>query len=337
MHDGKKIGVLMGGLSSERDLSLQSGEAIYDALKRSGHDVTRIFVDTDLDVALRAERVDVAFLALHGRYGEDGCVQGMLEMMGIPYTGPSLLGSALATDKIKAKELLRLYNLPTPSAYVHEVGAGTAAEQHGNFGFPAIVKPRAEGSSLGVTRVADVEELEAAIEEAAQYDDHLIVERYIRGCEVHVAVLARRAMGIIEIVPDGDIFDFAARRGRGSFSAFAPPRLSSERQRGVLALAERAATALGCDGLVEVDLIVSDLGNEQILEVDALPALHTDSIVGRIARANGIDFGALCQRLLDGARLHAPNRRRAPLCDRRHPMSIPSLESVERRADSIPH
>ncbi len=337
MHDGKKIGILMGGLSSERDLSLQSGEAIYDALSRAGHDVVRIFVDSELDVALRAERIEVAFLALHGRYGEDGCVQGMLELMGIPYTGPSVLGAALATDKIKTKELLRLHNLPSPIGYVHHVGAGSAVEQHGNFGFPAVVKPRAEGSSLGVCRVTDVEELDAAIDEAAQYDDQLLVERYVRGCEVHVAVMGGKAIGLIEIVPDGDIFDYAARRGRGSFSAFAPPRLSTERQRGVVALAERAASALACEGLVEVDIMVSDLGNEHILEVDALPALRTDSIVGRIARANGVDFGMLCQRILDGAHLHAAARRRAPLVDRRHPTALAQLESLERRADSIPH
>lgn len=337
MHDGKKIGILMGGLSSERDLSLQTGEAVFDALSRAGHDVVRVFVDAELDVALRAERIEVAFLALHGRYGEDGCVQGLLELMGIPYTGPSLLGAALATDKIKTKELLRLHNLPTPVGYVHRVGAGSAADQHGNFGYPAVVKPRAEGSSLGVCRVGDVEELEAAIDEAAQYDDDLLVERYVRGCEVHVAVMGGKALGLVEIVPDADIFDFAARRGRGSFSAFAPPRLSTERQRGVIALAERAASALACDGLVEVDVMVSDLGNEHILEVDALPAMRPDSVVGRIARSRGVEFATLCQRVLDGARLHASARRRAPLCDRRRATAVAQLESVERRADAIPH
>src|SRR5688572_21643576 len=338
MSSGKRIGVLMGGLSSGRDLSLLSGEAVCQALGRAGHDVVRVFVDTDLDVALRSERIDVAFLALHGRYGEDGCVQGLLELLGIPYTGPSLLGAALATDKVKAKELLRLHNLPTPSAYVHRVGAGAVAEQHGNFGFPVVVKPRAEGSALGVQRAADLEELEAAIDEAARYDEHVLVERCVRGCEVHVALIGGRALGLGEVAPDGPIFDFAARRGRGAFSVFSPPRLSAERQRGIVALAERAARALECGGLVEVDVIVSDLGNEQIIEVDALPALRPDSMVGQIARAHGVPFAELCERVLADARLHAPDRRRGSLCDRRRPLSFGMpTDGVERREGGQPH
>ena len=338
MHSGKRIGVLMGGLSSERDLSLLSGEAVYDALERTGHDVVRIFVDTDLDIALRTERIDVAFLALHGRYGEDGCVQGLLELLGIPYTGPSVLGAALATDKVKTKELLRLHNLPTPSSYVHRVGNGDHREQHGNFGFPVVVKPRAEGSSLGVERVTDLDELESAIDEAARYDEHVLVERFVRGCEVHVALLGGRTIGLGEVTPEGPIFDFAARRGRGAFSVFSPPRLSTERQRGVMALAERAARALECTGLVEVDVIVSDLGNEQIIEVDALPALRPDSMVGQIARANGYTFAELCERVLADARLHAPDRRRGPLCDRRRPLALGTAsDGVERRSIGQPH
>lgn len=338
MQSGKRIGVLMGGLSSERDLSLLSGEAVFEALERGGHDVTRIYVDADLDVALRAERIEVAFLALHGRYGEDGCVQGLLELLGIPYTGPGLLGAALATDKVKAKELLRLHNLPTPSAYVHRVGSGSAIEQHGNFGFPVVVKPRAEGSSLGVERVTDATELEAAIEEAARFDEHVLVERCVRGCEVHVALWNGRAIGLAEIESESGIFDFAARRGRAGCSVFAPPRLSAERQRGIAALAERAARALECTGLVEVDVMVSELGNEHILEVDALPALWPDSMVGRIARSAGYTFGELCERVLADARLHAPDRRRGLLCDRRRPLAFGQAEgAVERRTGGQPH
>jgi D-alanine-D-alanine ligase len=328
----------MGGLSSERDLSLLSGEAVFEALSSAGHDVVRIFVDNELDIALRAEHIEVAFLAVHGRYGEDGCVQGLLELLGIPYTGPSLLGAALATDKVKTKELLRLHNLPTPSAYVHRVGLGSVGEQHGNFGFPVVVKPRAEGSSLGVERARDLEELEAAVESAARFDEHVLVERCVRGCEVHVALLGDRALGLAEVTPEGAIFDFAARRGRAAYGVFTPPRLSAERQRGIVALAERAARALECTGLVEVDVIVSDQGNEQIIEVDALPAIRPDSMVGRIARAAGMSFTELCEGVLAGARLHAPDRRRGSLCDRRRPLSFGTTEaSIDRRAIGQPH
>src|SRR3954447_14642590 len=142
---GRRIGVLMGGLSSERDQSLRTGEAVHAALVDRGYDAVKVFVDSDLDLVLRAERIDIAFLALHGRYGEDGCVQGLLELFGIPYTGSSVLSSALAMDKLKSKEIFRLHNLPTTPYYVHVRGEGAPAEQHGSFGFPSVVKPRAEG------------------------------------------------------------------------------------------------------------------------------------------------------------------------------------------------
>src|SRR5438874_11794351 len=177
----RKIGVLMGGLSAEREVSLRSGEAILAALTDRGHDAWPLFVDRDVDLVLRQARVDVAFLALHGRYGEDGCVQGMLELFGIPYTGSSVLSSALAMDKLKAKELFRQHNLPTPPYYVHVRGEGQPGEQHGSFGFPSVVKPRAEGSSLGVRRVDEVDELEYAVDEALRFDDHVLVERYVEG------------------------------------------------------------------------------------------------------------------------------------------------------------
>ena len=147
-----RIGVLMGGLGPEREISLATGEAIAKALEERGHDVVRVIVDRDVDRVLRQNPIDIAFLALHGTYGEDGCIQGMLEVMGIPYTGSDVLSSALAMDKLKAKELFRLHNVPTPP-YYELSGPVTNAEleeRHGSFGFPVIVKPRREGSSLGV-------------------------------------------------------------------------------------------------------------------------------------------------------------------------------------------
>jgi D-alanine-D-alanine ligase len=306
MRIGRRIGVLLGGLSSERELSLRTGEAVHAALTARGHDAVRIFVDRELDLALRAERVDVAFLALHGRYGEDGCVQGLLELLGIPYTGSSVLASALAMDKLKAKELFRLHNLPTPSYYIHRRGEGTPAEQHGSFGFPAVVKPRAEGSSLGVRRVDDAEELDAAVEDALRFDDDVLVERFVEGAEVHVALVGDRPLGAAEVVPEGAIFDWAARH-TGS-SVFIPPRISAERLRGVYTLAERAARALECRGLVEVDVVVSERGNEYLLEVDTQPSLAAHSLLPKIARAAGVELGALVETLLDDAQLHAAGR-----------------------------
>src|SRR5262245_61987316 len=154
MTGQRKIGVLMGGLSAERDVSLRSGEAILTALTDRGHDAWPLFVDRDVDLVLRQARIDVAFLALHGRYGEDGCIQGMLELLGIPYTGSGVLASALAMNKAKAKEVFRLNNLPTAPGYLVEADGGEdILDQHGAFGFPVVVKPCGEGSSFG-TRIA---------------------------------------------------------------------------------------------------------------------------------------------------------------------------------------
>jgi D-alanine-D-alanine ligase len=293
----RRIGVLMGGLSSERELSLRTGDAVHAALIDRGHDAVKIFVDRDLDLALRAERVDVAFLALHGRYGEDGCVQGLLELLGIPYTGSSVLASALAMDKLKAKELFRLHNLPTPPYYVQHRGDGNAVAQHGSFGFPAVVKPRAEGSSLGVKRVDDLDDLEAAVDEAARFDDDVLVERYIDGLELHVAVLGGRAIGAIE-----------GRPGERAVNLVSPPRIGPERLRGVFAFAERAVRALEAQGLCEVDIVVSERGNEYVLEVDTQPSLGPSGLVPKIAHAIDLDFGDLVDAVLCDAQLHSGGR-----------------------------
>src|ERR1700760_214312 len=163
----RKIGVLMGGLSAERDVSIRTGEAVGSALSDRGYDAWPLFVDRDVDMVLRQARIDVAFVALHGRGGEDGCIQGLLELLGIPYTGSSVLGSALAMDKLKAKEMFRLHNIPTPPYYMaSDAELVDLEELHGSFGFPVIVKPRGEGSSIGLTKAHDMRELRLGIEAA---------------------------------------------------------------------------------------------------------------------------------------------------------------------------
>jgi D-alanine-D-alanine ligase len=330
----RRIGVLVGGLSSTREHSLRTGEAVHAALIERGYDAVQIFVDADLDLALRAERVDVAFLALHGRHGEDGCVQGLLELFGIPYTGSSLLASALAMDKVKSKELFRLHNLSTPAYYVHARGEGSPVEQHGSFGFPSVVKPRAEGSSLGVRRVSAVDELESAVEEALRFDDHVLVERFAEGSEVHVAVLGGRPLGAIEIDRAGGLVDFAARHA-GSLPLYAPPRLSPERLRGALTLAMRAARALDCSGLCEVDIVLSERGNEQLLEVDTQPSLGPQALVPKIADACGWSFDDLVEAVLHGAQLHTARREAGSAHRQRVHEGVYS--GPERRTTSGPH
>jgi D-alanine-D-alanine ligase len=331
---GRRIGVLMGGLSSERDLSLRTGESVHAALIERGYDAVKIFVDSDLDLALRGERVDLAFLALHGRYGEDGCVQGLLELFGIPYTGSSVLSSALAMDKLKSKELFRLHNLPTPAYYVHVRGEGAASEQHGSFGFPSVVKPRAEGSSLGVRRVDDVDELDSAVDEALRFDDHVLVERFIDGAELHVAVLGGRPLGAVEVDRAGRLFDFAARQS-GGLPLHVPPRLSTERLRGALTMAMRAVRALECSGLCEVDIVVSERGNEHVLEVDTQPPLAPHALVPKIAHSIGMSFDDVVEAVLHEARLHTARRASG---SRRRRLDEAAYAGPDRRAPpSEPH
>jgi D-alanine-D-alanine ligase len=310
----QRIGVLMGGLSSEREVSLRTGESIVAALRDRGRDAVPIYVDRDVDQVLRQQRIDVAFIALHGRYGEDGCIQGLLEMIGIPYTGSDVLASALAMDKAKAKELFRLHNLPTPAYYV--MARPTAADDalldvvaaHGDFGYPVVVKPVREGSSVGVEIAHGPDELAGACERAFCFDDEVLVERLIEGREVSVGVIGDRALGAVEIAPRDGFYDYGAKYTRGQTEYHIPPRLSPERYRGVLTQAVRAHAALGCAGATRVDLMVSESGNEYVLEVNTVPGMTRTSLLPKIADAAGIGFDELCEMILAGARLSRARR-----------------------------
>jgi D-alanine-D-alanine ligase len=316
-RQGQRVGVIMGGSSSEREVSLRSGAAVASALEARGHDVVRIVLaeggEPDFGATLRRAQIDVAFLALHGGRGEDGCIQGLLELARIPFTGSGVLASALAMDKVKAKELFRLHNVPTPPYY--QLGASELADLetvHGNFGFPVVVKPRSEGSSLGVARAESLPELARAVQAALELDEAVIVERHVTGMEVHVGLLDGRILGAIEVVPKSGIYDYEAKYTPGMTEYHMPARLSSARYRGVLNLAERAARALGCTGAVRVDMIVTPGENEYVLEVNTLPGMTATSLLPKIAAHAGLEFGELCEAVLEGARLFTSSKRRAP-------------------------
>jgi D-alanine-D-alanine ligase len=305
----RRVGVLMGGWSAEREVSLHTGDGVASALESRGHDVARVIWTDDgtgLDELLRAADVDVVFLALHGRGGEDGCVQGLLELMGIPYTGSGVLASALAMDKLKAKEMFRLHNVPTPPYYVAGRADLDALEElHGSFGFPVIVKPRREGSSIGLGKAENLSELAEGVESALAFDDQALIERFVRSTEVHVAILDDRALGAIEIRPRHGLYDYRAKYTAGMTDYICPPRMPSTRLRGVMNLAERAARALSCAGASRVDLLVTEGENEYVLEVNTLPGMTPTSLLPKIAAGAGLDYPALCEAILDRARLHA--------------------------------
>jgi D-alanine-D-alanine ligase len=309
----RKIGVLMGGLSAERDVSIRSGEAIVAALAERGYDAWPLFVDRDIDLVLRQARIDVAFVTLHGRYGEDGCIQGLLELLGIPYTGSGVLASAMAMNKARAKDLFRLNNLPTAPGYVVEAehgGGEDLVELHGSFGFPVVVKPAGEGSSLGIRIARDELELETAVEEALRFDDDVLVERFIEGKEISVGILDGKPLGAVEIVPKRGFYDFHNKYTSGRTEYHLPARLSPERYRSALRLATMAHEALGCEGATRVDLIVSDKGNEVVLEINTLPGMTPTSLLPKIAHSAGLSFEELVEEMLRGARLRAHGHRR---------------------------
>jgi D-alanine-D-alanine ligase len=303
-----RIGVLMGGTSAEREVSLRSGEAVVAALQHAGRDAVPVVLGSGPSAvrAIEAARIDVAFLALHGRLGEDGCVQGLLEILGIPYTGSSVMSSALAMDKLKAKELFRLHNVPTPPYYVLDSreAAAEVLEIHGSFGFPAIVKPRREGSSIGVAKVHNATELTEAVARAFELDDSVLIERFIAAREVAVGILDGRVLGAVEIVPKSGIYDYAAKYTPGATDYHCPARLAATRYRGVLNLGERAAQALDTSGAVRVDLLVTEGQNEYVLEVNTLPGMTPTSLLPKIAASVGFAFPELCVAITDGARLH---------------------------------
>ncbi len=304
----KRVGVLMGGTSAEREVSLRTGEGVAKALESRGHEVARIVLDDrkPVDQAVRAASIDVAFLALHGRLGEDGCIQGMLEMMGIPYTGSSVLGSALAMDKLKAKEMFRLHNIPTPPYYVAtESDLLDLEELHGSFGFPVIVKPRSEGSSVGLALAKDMSELRDAVGSALDHDRFALIERFVKATEVHVGILDGRVLGAIEIAPKSGLYDYKAKYTAGETEYILPPRIAATRARGVMNLAERAVRALGCTGACRVDLLVTEGENEYVLEVNTLPGMTATSLMPKIAEHAGIGYAALCEAILEGATLHS--------------------------------
>ncbi len=330
--DGLRIGVVMGGFSHEREVSLTTGEAVASALEDTGRQVVRVPLGpgTDTVDALRAARMDVAFLALHGGMGEDGCIQGLLEVLGIPYTGSNVMSSSLAMDKLKAKELFRLHNVPTPPYYTFGEAdrLSDIEEIHGSFGFPAIVKPRREGSSIGICKAEDMTELVAAIDHASRLDTSVLVERFIQGREVAVGLLGGRVLGAIEIAPKSGIYDYEAKYTPGMTDYYMPARLPPTRYQGVLNLAERAANALDTQGAVRVDLIVTEGHNEYVLEINTLPGMTATSLLPKIAASAGFNFVQLVDRILADAlpAAAAPSVQQEP-----EPATVPARRMTRQR------
>lgn len=302
-----RVGVLMGGRSSEREVSLRSGTAIAKALKSRGYNVAPIDVGSELPKQLRAKKVQVAFNALHGKWGEDGCVQGLLEVMGIPYTGSGVTASALCMDKSSSKKIFAAAGLATP-AFVEiilpERGAAKTIEKtRAPFGFPLVVKPADEGSSVGISLVAKASELQKALKTAAKYSRRILIERYVQGREIGVAIVNERPLGTVEIKTRRAFYDYKAKYTKGETHYLVPAPLDTVVERRVMDEALRAHQVTGCRGCTRVDLILADGVEANILEVNTLPGMTELSLVPQIAAQAGWSFEKLCEEILKGAGL----------------------------------
>lgn len=300
----KTIGVLMGGLSAEREVSLRTGRAVLNALLEAGYLAVAIDAGRDLPARLAEERIEVAFIALHGRFGEDGTVQGLLEMLGIPYTGSGVLASSVAMDKVTTKKLLRYHQLPTPDFCIYRRGEDLELLLNGCHNFPLVVKPAREGSTIGISIVRERDELAAGIAAALRHDELILIEEFIAGAEVTVGVLAGEALPIIQVVPKGGFYDYHAKYTVGQTEYLLPAPLDGALQARLQEAAVAAYRVIGCEGAARIDFMVrEEQGEFFCLEVNTIPGMTETSLLPKAARHVDISFGELVQRILDGARV----------------------------------
>lgn len=292
----KRIGVLMGGTSSEREVSLRSGRAISDALRQLGYTVSDIDAGPNVCADIKREGIEAAFLALHGGTGEDGSIQGLLEVLGIPYTGSGVLASALAMDKPASKIFFKARGLRVPEYAIVTLDTPYVAAS-----FPLVIKPAREGSSVGVSIAKDSSELEAALVTAIAFDGRAVVEEFISGAEVHIGIMAGRAMGGVQVKPHSGFYSFEAKYTSGKTDYIIPPEIDDETYARAKQAALGAHEALGCRGATRVDLMIDSEGTPFVLEVNTLPGMTATSLLPKIAASVGMDFPALIDGILKEA------------------------------------
>jgi D-alanine-D-alanine ligase len=304
---GKRVAVVMGGLSAEREVSLNTGAGVLAALREKQWDV--VAVDwkegTSLPQLLESAGVHAVWNALHGTYGEDGAVQGLCATMKIACTGSGILASALAMDKVMSKRIFESKGVPTPRwrllPHAGPADASDAVAALADFGLPCVVKPANEGSSVGVSIVEDAAQLAPAVIAARQFHGEVIVEEYIAGTEIFVGILDGRVLGSVEVRPATKFYDYEAKYKRTDTKYLIPPELPQD----VLARAEQYAldayNALGCSGHSRPDLRISTTGEAFVLEVNTLPGMTATSLLPKIAKSIGMDYATLCEAILTSA------------------------------------
>ncbi len=302
LQRNKKIGVIMGGPSSEREVSLRTGKGVLESLRGRGWDAVGIDwkEGEPLPAALQQNGVEVAFVALHGVWGEDGCVQGLLECLRIPYTGSGVMGSAIAMDKVMSKRIFDQVGVSSARWRIYRSPADAEA-----IGYPLVVKPSREGSSVGVSIVREPSALGKALDEARRWHGEVLIEEYVKGREINVAILDGEVLGDVEVRPAVEFYSYEAKYQRGDTQYLCPAPVGEGERARLGALALRAHEALGCSGYSRVDLILGDGGRVVCLEVNTLPGMTEKSLIPKIAASKGMDYATLCERILATASLKA--------------------------------
>lgn len=304
---GLKVAVICGGSSSEREVSLVSGEEVHKALLSQGYRSIKIDMDQDITSRLKEIAPDVAFIALHGRLGEDGAIQGLLEILAIPYTGSGVLASAIGLNKIITKKLLKLEGIPTArfialtksDIYGADPSSKEIAHQ---IGLPLVIKPASEGSTIGMSIVKQEGDLAGAIKEAFGYDEEILIEEYIEGVEITIGILGNRepiAFPSLEIAYEGEIYDYESKYTAGMSRHIIPARISKEAEKMAQELAKRVHTVLLCKGFSRVDFIVANDETPYVLEINTSPGMTPLSLFPDAARAAGLEMGDLVSKIVE--------------------------------------
>ena len=295
--DFGKVAVLMGGMSAEREVSLNSGQAVLTGLCRKGVDAHGIDAGPDVLEVISAGNFDRVFIVLHGRGGEDGVIQGALEVLGLPYTGSGVAGSALGMDKFRSKLLWKGMGLPTPDYVLLRSGADLAAAEA--LGFPLMIKPAREGSSIGMARVGNASELAAAWSNAAGFDAEVLAERWITGAEYTAGILGDDVLPLIRLETPHTFYDYEAKYQTNTTSYHCPCGLDPEREQSLQSLALDAFRAVGAGGWGRVDILVDEEETPWLLEVNTVPGMTDHSLVPMAAKRQGIGFDDLVWRILE--------------------------------------
>ncbi|MFC1500843.1 D-alanine--D-alanine ligase [Elusimicrobiota bacterium] len=291
----KKIAVLYGGTSAEREISVESGRSVIKALKESGCDVVEIDVGVDIFLKLKEQRVDFAYIALHGTNGEDGTVQGLLELLNIPYSGCGVLSSALCMDKFYSKMILKANKIATPEWIL----LNEQSKKKCLLKFPLVVKPVAQGSAIGISIAENSKNFSEALENAFKIGTRILVEKYISGTEVTVAVLGSEALPVIEIVPANKFYDFDSKYTAGKSQHIIPARLPKKVLSSIKLLGLKVFKLFNCKALARIDMIVDKKNKPWVLEVNTIPGMTETSLLPDAAKAAGISFNELVLKIME--------------------------------------